>query len=154
MSKPLGVDPNTQAKLDSDRHPPALRWLLGLGLLASYVGVAGFRQPMTTFWMALALYGGLHQFVIEEVPGARVPDEYRWSLVLALATGALAWVAHIAPAGSMWEALAAREWFPLGLIALALAFDRRILKPTAAQTIGTAFSSARRAKGERLEQDP
>jgi hypothetical protein len=146
-TEPIGLARETEARLHAARTRSAFgRLVTGLALVVGYVAVAGFRAPLTTFWLALALYGGLHQFAIEEVPDARVPEEYRWSAFLALVTAALAWVAHVAPAGSALGGVAAREWFPVGLIAIALAFDRRILKPSAAEGIGAAFANARRSR--------
>jgi hypothetical protein len=129
--------------------PRAQRHALGVLLFAGYLVLAQFRAGFLGLFLAVAFYGTLQRWVVEEPRAHQIADAYIWAgLTASVVLGAVAiWLSH---SGPEWlQTWATHVWFPLGVVAVALALDRVRRRATPAESIGQAFSRGpRRAKPE------
>jgi hypothetical protein len=129
--------------------PRFQRHVVGAITFAGYLGLGVFRSGFAAIFLAVAFYGVLQRWVIEEPKPQQIPDAYIWAGV-SLITAAIAfaiWWWYIGPASlQRWST---HIWLPLGIVGVALALDRYRRPPTPAGSIGKALADARRRSARR-----
>jgi amino acid transporter len=122
------------------------RHVIGLLAFTGYLALALFRSGFAALFLAVAFYGVLQRWVIEEPEHGELPDAYVWAVITglaAIATFAIWWWYLGSEGLQTW---ATHVWLPAGVVSVALAFDRHRRRATATESIGQVLSQARRRR--------
>jgi len=135
--------------------PRRSRYVVGALGLAGYLTLSRYVAGFGALALAIGYYGILQRWAIEEPAPGELADAHAWAVVTGMiAIGAFAvWWWFLGPA---WlQQWATHIWLPMGVVGVALAFDRYRRPPTATESIGQALSRAgRRPRNASNPSDP